>query len=1201
MNLRANFGLGLRNGFWAAVLWLGLPSSLTAADTGGLNLLQIYPTTLTQADLDLYHARPWEFTNSDIFRLTGFGFQAGALRVETGPADLGIGHCVDGVVWAIVIPRVGGSLSSQVTNSPEPIASIWLRLHPSMVTNLFPPATVFSGGDRSLFTQMSVIAGVKFRSSWHTGNNAVIPPPEDMTVDLDIQGSPRRFFAVDTAAQTAEYVDYFEQRFVPAPPAITSEEAQAAFDQLWHAFDQNYAMFAIRPEVDWTALRDQYRPIALASKSTYEFAGVCADMLKPLRDLHVWLTVADADVPVFNRPRASNANPSAYASILGGLNDAGSDVAWAITTNQIGFIVIYHWTDENTPTAFDQALLQMRATRALIVDVRLNGGGSENLAQTVAGRFLDQPFVYAYSQRRTGPSHTDLSAKNPRQAGPGGQWRYDRPVLLLIGQRAMSSNESFIAMMTGAPQVTTMGDHTAGSSGNPTIVQLPLSMSVSVPRWIDYLPDGSLLDEHGVVPQVEFVAPPGALEGTRDDLLSTALDRLASIPLPDQPIQISGVVRAGQWPGYSRGTPKAVALYGNYAYVAAGAVHVIDVSQPMQPRRVGVYSGVNQATGIAVAGHYAYVADSQFGLVVLDLSDPANPKRVGALETGSWTTQVSVSGNYAYIATPNKGVTMIDITNPQQPVRVGSHGTNVTCVAPFGDYVCLGVWYSDVAQLEIVDFRNPQQPQVMGVCQIARQASGLAISGDQAYVAAADGLLVVNLSDPAHPRAVGSYNSTSLHAHAVAVVGQQAFLAYDKAGLEILDVVDPARPRRLGQVAIGHYSTAVVVSGAYAYVTDSDSGLEIISISDPATPQRIGYVQVYGIAQEVAVSGDYACLADWEGGMQVISIADPANPRGIASFDLNGHADVRCVATTGHYACMADYLTGLYVIDLAATGGPQQVGFVPIKYGLEVVASGNCAYVLVVEAPCAIHVADLSDPARPQLLLSKVVLPDGFPTKMAVVNNYLHVAVSGIGLRTFDLSVPKSPHLIAAYSTNWTLVNGIAGSGNYVYVAEQYTGLQIIDLSDRGHPQWTGSYPQSDWSARAIAVSGSTAYFLDFGRLNILNITNPSAPKLTSWFSGGSGFGVAVSRNKICVANGGLSVFQRIPSPPLFGLVSRFADGAYRLSLSAEPGQQVQLQRSRDLNQWEDWTIVNADGSAQEVPDPDASSQPAQFYRAVIK
>ena len=445
---KERFQLGPRSLFFAALL-MTVSGCLIDLRAQGVDLLARYPTTLTTGDAEANRARPWEFTTSDVFGLTGFSFQLGAnFRVETRPADLGVGHCIDGAVWAVVIPRTSGTLTSGVTNQPETIAHVWLRFHPSIISQLFPPSTVVADGDQRLKTQMGVIASVKFRSSWQAANNAMIPSPEQMTVDMDIAGGPRRFFVVDTAAVTAEYHSPFEQRSVPVPPAITFDLAAAAFDQLWEAFDKDYAMFVLRPEVDWAALRAQNRPLALASQSTYEFAGVCADMLKSLRDLHVWLTVSGVYVPGYNRLRLANANPNAYLSLLGSLNGSSSSLQWSVTADKIGFVAIYNWTDSSLPASFDAAMGSMRDTRGLIVDVRLNGGGGESPAQKVAARFVARQVIYAYSQYRNGPLHNDLTAKIARSVTPRGPWRYDRPVVLLIGQRCMSSNESFIAMMT---------------------------------------------------------------------------------------------------------------------------------------------------------------------------------------------------------------------------------------------------------------------------------------------------------------------------------------------------------------------------------------------------------------------------------------------------------------------------------------------------------------------------------------------------------------------------------------------------------------------------------------------------------------------------------------------------------------------------------------------------------------------------------
>jgi len=500
-----------------------------------LDLLERYPTKLIIGDAEASHARSWEFTARDLFRLTQFRLGIGnGLKVEMGQADLGVGHCADGAVWVIVIPRARGTLVSQGTNREE-ISHVWLRFHPGEISRLFPPESVSSGGATNLLAPMRFIAISKMTSSWQAGGKAMIPEPKDMTVDIDTKDGSRRFYAVDRQAQTAEYNASLERHAIKQPAALSLDTAAAAFDQLWSAYDRDYAMFALRPEVDWAKLREEYRSRALASTSTPEFAATCAEMLKPLRDLHIWLTVAGQNVPVFNRPREANSNPYAHAKLLGTLHKNGG-IKWAVTDDQIGFIAVYDWSDSQNPSHCDEALEHMRNTRGLIVDVRLNGGGSENLAREFAGRFLEKEFVYAYAQVRNGPGHTNLAEKFERQAGPRGPWRYDRPVVLLIGQRCMSSNESFIGMMTGDPEVTTMGDHTCGSSANPEIIRLPMDMTVSVPRWIDYLPDGTPLDERGFQPQVAFKTTPEAFKGDRDDLLTAALGRLRKVPLPDQPI-----------------------------------------------------------------------------------------------------------------------------------------------------------------------------------------------------------------------------------------------------------------------------------------------------------------------------------------------------------------------------------------------------------------------------------------------------------------------------------------------------------------------------------------------------------------------------------------------------------------------------------------------------------------------------------------
>ena len=501
------------------------PDATAAPTPHPLNLLAIYPTTLTVGDTDPNHARPWEFTVDDIYSLSKFSYSFNkndSLKIDTGPADVGIGHSKDGAVWAIVIPRNNGAVTSSLLQQTERIKHIWMRFHPAVITDLFPDGAVFPVGDKSLYPTMQRIADHKFRNSWHAGQNATIPPPDTFNFDMDTDEN-RRFFYIEK--DNLIYYANFEGMAVPDPVPV-SEDNGAMFDTVWNEFDQNYAMFILRPDVNWDELKTMYRPKALEAKDQFAFAAVIAEMLTPLRDLHVWYMVSSSYVSIYGEPVSANANLNAYTTIIGTLEDAGKDVQYGKTSDNYGFIAIYKWSDQNTPSAVDNALEQLKDTKGLIVDVRYNGGGSEPLAQQVAGRFADKPYIYAYHRYRNGPKHTDLGGYNARSVSPQGAWRYDKPVICLIGKKCMSSNESFAAMMGECPNVTLMGDRTRGSSGNPKVVDLPMDMQFSVPRWIDYLPDKTPLDKHGVYPDVWFEPKAGAFEGNRDDLLQAALDRL---------------------------------------------------------------------------------------------------------------------------------------------------------------------------------------------------------------------------------------------------------------------------------------------------------------------------------------------------------------------------------------------------------------------------------------------------------------------------------------------------------------------------------------------------------------------------------------------------------------------------------------------------------------------------------------------------
>ena len=68
----------------------------------------------------------------------------------------------------------------------------------------------------------------------------------------------------------------------------------------------------------------------------------------------------------------------------------------------------------------------------------------------------------------------------------------------------------------------------------------------------------------------------------------------------------------------------------------------------------------------------------------------------------------------------------------------------------------------------------------------------------------------------------------------IALAGNYAYVAVGGNGLVIVDVTNPAAPTFKGSYNTTGGSTGVAVEGNYAYVADGDNGLVIVDVTNPA-------------------------------------------------------------------------------------------------------------------------------------------------------------------------------------------------------------------------------------------------------------------------------------------------------------------------------------------------------------------------------
>jgi hypothetical protein len=203
---------------------------------------------------------------------------------------------------------------------------------------------------------------------------------------------------------------------------------------------------------------------------------------------------------------------------------------------------------------------------------------------------------------------------------------------------------------------------------------------------------------------------------------------------------------------------------GNYAYVTGYALHVIDVSEPAQPVRVGGYSPTGGNLGLFVAGPYAYLVGAGEGgndLTVVDVSDPGNPQPVGGYaEPGRVQVyDVFVTGGYAFLAN-------------HEPFATGDG-------------------------LLVLDVSDPAHPERVGGAALLSGALGITVAGRYAYLAGGDRLhlQVFDISNPAQPRRVGG--NTAIDPSAVTVVGGNVYAAARGSDLAVLELFYDPGPLRL--------------------------------------------------------------------------------------------------------------------------------------------------------------------------------------------------------------------------------------------------------------------------------------------------------------------------------------------------------------------------------------------------------------------
>jgi hypothetical protein len=401
---------------------------------------------------------------------------------------------------------------------------------------------------------------------------------------------------------------------------------------------------------------------------------------------------------------------------------------------------------------------------------------------------------------------------------------------------------------------------------------------------------------------------------------------------------------------------------------------------------------------------------------------------------------------------------------------------------------------------------QPHAAYAKRASQIGGASYAVTVSGTLAYMGVGPRLVILNVSNKAHPTLVGQSDVLGAFVRGVTVNGKYAYVANGVAGLHIFNIENPAHPFEVGFYDTTGRSLGVKVAGNYAFVADEGDGLVIINISDPAHPFQAGHYDTPGAAVALALSDHYAYIADSGAGLRIINIADVAHPTEAGFFyDDNGGRNTSttiAVDVASHYAyivTLEDDMWGGYtmlrVIYVGVPTEPLQVGSLESNslFSGHVVVHGNYAYF---SDSNVLSIVDVSNHQHPVAVGSLGMA--SHVAGLVVAGNYAYVTddyASTRGLNIVDVSAPSAPTMVGQYHT-MRIGGGVALLGNYVYTFGG-NGFDVVDVSNPASPVQTGgSYRDGDYPAgfTGSAMANNYLYLTDWMSLKILDVSNPVSP-----------------------------------------------------------------------------------------------------------
>lgn len=168
----------------------------------------------------------------------------------------------------------------------------------------------------------------------------------------------------------------------------------------------------------------------------------------------------------------------------------------------------------------DSFLKKAKDSRAVVLDLRDDGGGREDTMKEMAGHFLTEQTQMAVAISRNKREDVIAKPKKPNLS---------LPLFVLMDSRSASASEMFARILQMKHRAMLVGDRSAGKVNRSqffgglggAIWSIPYGVAITISKAV--MPDGQELENRGVDPDVSCVPSETELRSGRDPCLAKAL------------------------------------------------------------------------------------------------------------------------------------------------------------------------------------------------------------------------------------------------------------------------------------------------------------------------------------------------------------------------------------------------------------------------------------------------------------------------------------------------------------------------------------------------------------------------------------------------------------------------------------------------------------------------------------------------------